>query len=204
MPSTLKDVAEESIEESEEETSTVDNVWFRKDAIMNESEVGTDYTDKTDALPYNKADYMRMSLAEKVHCYGFDIKGTNQAFDMVKAYFESVGMDVGFDEVYEETKLLADYCEKMVAAHQISEKVEQILQRMDMWDINPEQIERYPVDALAEVLDLKEVDYYTGIRVFGDVLDRKGVCLGQQEKYELFEKIYEEGMREKKQENTKG
>lgn len=35
------------------------------------------------------------------------------------------------------------------------------------------------MDALAEVLDLKDVDYYTGIKVFGTVLDRKGVCLGQ-------------------------
>lgn len=54
------------------------------------------------------------------------------------------------------------------------------------------------------MFDLTDVDYYTGIKVFGAVLDRKGVHLGQQEKYELFEKIYEEGMREKNQDNVKG
>ena len=54
----------------------------------------------------------------------------------------------------------------------------------------------------SEMFDLTDVDYYTGMKVFGAVLDRKGVHLGQQEKYELYEKIYEEGMREKKVEQN--
>ncbi len=143
---------------------------------------------------------MRMSVAEKVCCYGFDTKGTDRAFDMVKACFESIGMDAGFDEVYEEVKLLTDYCAKEVAEQQIGGKEQQILQRLDVCDINPEQIDRYQVDVLAEVFALKDVDYYTGIKMFGAVLDRKGVRLEQQEKYELFGKIYVEGMRE----NSKG
>jgi len=155
-------------------------------------------------LPANKADYMRMSEAEKVRCYGFDTKGTDKAFDMVKAYFQSVGMDAGFDEVYEETKLLTDYCEKAVAEHQISEKTEQILQRIDVWDINLEQISKYLIDILSDVFDFSDVNYYTGIKLFSAVLNRKGVSLEHQERYELFEKIYEEGMREKRQENTRG
>ena len=126
------------------------------------------------------------------------------AFDVVKSYFESVGMNAGFDEIYEEAKLLADYSEREETENLISRKVGQILQRMDVWDVNPEQLLRYPVYILSEVFDLTDVDYYTGIKVFGAVLDRKGVHLGQQEKYELYEKIYEEGMREKKQDNIKG
>ncbi len=43
-------------------------------------------------LPFNKADYMKMSVAEKVTRYPFDTKGTNSAFGMVKAYFEIVGL----------------------------------------------------------------------------------------------------------------
>lgn len=155
-------------------------------------------------LPSNKADYMRMSVAEKVRCYELDTKGTDKAFGMVKAYFQSVGMDAGFDEVYEETKLLTDYCEKAVAEHQISEKTEQILQRIDVWDINLEQISKYSIDILSDVFDFSDVDYYTGIKLFSVVLNRKGVSLEHQERYELFEKIYEEGMREKRQENTRG
>ena len=69
-------------------------------------------TSKVPELPSNKADYMKMSVAEKVRCYGFDTRGTDKAFDMVKAYFETVGMDAGFDDVYEEVKLLTDYCAK--------------------------------------------------------------------------------------------
>ena len=46
---------------------------------------------ETVKLPSDKADYMRMSAAEKVHCYPFDIKGTDSAFEMVKAYFVNCG-----------------------------------------------------------------------------------------------------------------
>ena len=99
---------------------------------------------------------------------------------------------------------MADYSARVETEHLINQKVEQILQRMDVWGVNPEQLIRYPEYVLSEVFDLTDVDYYTGIKVFGAVLNRKGVHLGQQEKYELYEKIYEEGMREKKQDNIKG
>ena len=175
----------------------------REDASFEELNTMTTDTNKKDELPSDKDDYMRLSVAEKVRCYGCDMNDIENAFDVVKSYFESVGMNAGFDEIYEEAKLLADYSARGEAEHLISRKVEQILQRMDVWGVNLEQLIRYPVDALSEMFDLTDVDYYTGIKVFGAVLDRKGVHLGQQEKYELYEKIYEEGMREKKQENNR-
>ena len=67
------------------------------------------------------------------------------------------------------TKLLADYSAREEAEHLISRKVEQILQRMDVWGVNPEQLIRYPEYVLSEVFDLTDVDYYTGIKVFGAV-----------------------------------
>lgn len=39
---------------------------------------------------------MKMSVAEKVFCYPFDTKGTKSAFEMVRAYFEKIDMDIGF------------------------------------------------------------------------------------------------------------
>jgi len=110
-------------------------------------------------LPSNKADYMRMSVAEKVRCYRFDTKGTDKAFDMVKAYFQSVGMDAGFDDVYEEAKLLTDYCAKELAERQISEKVERIIKGVDLCDIDLNQLSKYPADLLAAVFDFNDVDY---------------------------------------------
>ena len=181
-----------------------DIVETREDAPFGELDTATSDTDKKDELPSDKNDYMRLSVAEKVRCYGCDMNDIENVFNVVKSYFESVGMNAGFDEIYEEAKLLADYYAREEAENLISRKVEQILQRMDVWDVNPEQLIRYPVYVLSEVFDLTDMDYYTGIKVFGAVLDRKGVHLGQQEKYELFEKIYEEGMREKKQDNVKG
>lgn len=38
---------------------------------------------ETVRLPSDKADYMRMSVDEKVRCYPFDDKGTDAAFEMV-------------------------------------------------------------------------------------------------------------------------
>ena len=111
-----------------------------------------------------------------------DTKGTEKAFDMVKAYFQSVGMDAGFDDIYEEAKLLTDYCEKSSAEQLINEKAEQILQRIDVWDINMEQISKHPVDILSEVFDFGDVDYYTGINLFSAVLNRKSVSLEHQER----------------------
>ena len=185
-------------------SESADIVETSEDAPFGELDATTSDTDKKNELPSDKDDYMRLSVAEKVRCYGCDMNDIENAFDVVKAYFESVGMNAGFDEIYEEAKLLADYSAREEAEHLISRKVEQILQRMDVWGVNPEQLIRYPVYVLSEVFDLIDMDYYTGIKVFGAVLDRKGVHLGQQEKYELYEKIYEEGLREKKQENIKG
>lgn len=87
---------------------------------------------ETVRLPSDKADYMRMSVAEKVRCYPFDDKGTDAAFEMVRTYFEKIGMDTSFDSVYEETKLLTDYYEKLKAEEFIQKQTEQIIEKMDM------------------------------------------------------------------------
>lgn len=48
-------------------------------------------------LPHNKADYTRMSVAEKVRCYPFDDKGTDVAFETEQQRRYEV-----FDRIYEE------------------------------------------------------------------------------------------------------
>ena len=68
-------------------------------------------SDESD-LAQDKVDYMKMSVAEKVRCYPFDTRGTDSAFAMVKAYFETVGLSTDFSSVYEEAKLLTDYYEE--------------------------------------------------------------------------------------------
>jgi hypothetical protein len=110
-----------------------DIVETREDVPFGELDTVTADTDKKDELPSNKDDYMRLSVAEKVRCYGCDMNDIENAFDVVKSYFESVGMNAGFDEIYEEAKFLANYSARGEAEHLISRKVEQILQRMDVW-----------------------------------------------------------------------
>lgn len=149
-------------------------------------------------LPSNKADYMRMSVAEKVRCYPFDTKGTDAAFEMVKAYFETVGLSTDFSFVYEETKLLTECYEKQKVEEFIQEQTEQIIEKMDMLGIDAGKITEYSVDVLSVVFGFEDMEYYTGIKLFNRVLDRNGVDMEHQERYEVFDGIYEEGVRAEK------
>lgn len=151
-------------------------------------------------LPSDKADYMRMSVAEKVRCYPFDDKGTDGAFDMVRTYFEKIGMDTSFDSVYEETKLLTDYYEEHKAEEFIQERAEQIKEKMNMLGIDEGKISECPVDVLSKVFNFGDMEYFAGIKMFNRVIDKLGVNMTHQERYEVFDRIYEEGMQAKKDE----
>ena len=152
---------------------------------------------ETVRLPSDKDDYMRMSVAEKVRCYPFDDKGTDGAFDMVRTYFEKIGMDTSFDSVYEETKLLTDYYEKQKEEEFIQKQTEQIIEKMDMMGIDTEKFSEYPVDVLSRTYDFGDMEYFAGIKMFNQMLDKLGVNMIHQDRYELFDRIYEEGVREK-------
>ncbi len=148
-------------------------------------------------LPSNKADYMRMSVAEKVHCYPFDIEGTDLAFEMVKTYFETVGLEVDFHTVYEEAMLLIDYYEQQKAEEFIQERVKQIIGIMERMGIDADRLTEYSADVLSEVFGFRDIEYFTGIKLLNKVVDRLGVDLDQQRRYELFDQIYAEGMQKR-------
>ena len=153
---------------------------------------------ETVRLPSDKGDYMRMSVDEKVCCYPFDDKGTDAAFEMVRTYFEKIGMDTSFDSVYEETKLLTDYYEKQKAEEFIQERTAQIIGAMKLLGLDVGKLAGYSADVLFEVFGFGDMEYFTGIKLFNKVIDRFGVDMDQQKRYEVFDRIYEEGMREKK------
>ena len=158
---------------------------------------------ETVRLPSDKADYMRMSVTEKVRCYPFDDKGTDAAFEMVRTYFEKIGMDTSFDSVYEETKLLTDYYEKLKAEEFIQKQTEQIIEKMDMMGIDTEKFSEYPVDVLFKVFDFGDMEYFAGIKMFNQIRDKLGVNMAHQDRYELFDRIYQERKREKKRVNSR-
>ena len=154
-------------------------------------------------LPSDKADYMRMSVDEKVRCYPFDDKRTDVAFEMVRTYFEKIGMDTSFDSVYEETKLLTDYYEKQKSEEFIREKTEQIIGAMKLLGLDAGNLVGCSADVLFEVFGFRDMEYFAGIKMFNKVIDRLGVDMDQQKRYEVFDRIYEEGMREKKVERNR-
>ena len=154
-------------------------------------------------LPADKADYMRMSVAEKVRCYSFDDKGTDATFEIVRTYFEKIGMDTSFDSVYEETKLLTDYYEKQKSEAAIQVQTEQIVERLELLGNDSSRLTEYSADILSEVFDFEDMEYFAGIKLFNKVIDRLGVAMDKQRRYEVFDRIYEEGMREKKVEQNR-
>lgn len=169
-------------------------------------EIAADAGDRDAAdikLPANKADYMRMSVAEKVCCYPFDAKGTESAFEMVRSYFEKIDMNTDFHSVYEEAKLLADYYEKQKAEEFIKERVKQVIGAMELLEIDADRFAEYSTDVLSEVFSFGDMEYFAGIKLFNRVIDRLEINMEQQKRYEVFDRIYTESMQEKKDERDR-
>ncbi len=195
---------------AESETVVVDDVTAPgADIDQTESIVSGQENDEvrksgeTMNLPSDKADYMRMSVAEKVCCYPFDDEGTDAAFEMVRAYFEKIGMDTSFHSVYEESKLLMDYYEKQKAEEFIGERAEQAIKTMELLGIDAGRMADYAADVLAEAFCFGDMEYFVGMKLFNRVIDRLGVDMDQQSRYEVFDRIYEEEMQEKKFEQAR-
>lgn len=191
-------VVEDTIAVEPDSNVTEDALFSRE---MENEEVKE--SDEIIKLPDNKADYMRMSVAEKVRCYPFDDKGTDAAFEMVRDYFEKIGIDTSFNSVYDESKLLTDYYEKQKAEEFIGERAEQVIGAMEWMGIDAGRFAEYPADVLSEVFGFGDMEYFAGMKLFNKVIDRLGVGMEKQSRYEVFDRIYEEGMREKKNERSR-
>ena len=145
-----------------------------------------------------------MSVEERVHCYPFDKEGTEKAYDMVKEYFKEVGISADFDSVYEEVRALVDYYEKNRLEDVIEKKAEQIIGVMEVIGMEAARLKEYPGDMLGQVFEVKDMEYFVGVKVFNKVLDKLGARMENLERYEVFDRIYEEGVREKKVEKNRG
>ena len=160
-------------------------------------EIAADAGDRDAAdikLPANKADYMRMSVAEKVFCYPFDAKGTESAFEMVRSYFEKIDMNTDFHSVYEEAKILADYYEKQKVEEFIGERAERVIETMKLLGIDAGRMAEHSIDVLSEVFSFGDMEYFAGIKLFNRVIDRLEINMEQQKRYEVFDRIYTESM----------
>lgn len=115
---------------------------------------------------------------------------------MVQAYFEKIGMDTSFHSVYEESKLLTDYYEKQKVEEFTGERAERVIEKMELFGIHSGRIAEYSADVLSEVFGFGDMEYFAGMKLFNRVIDRLGVDMDQQRRYEVFDRIYEEGMRE--------
>ena len=197
-----------------EKDEVPENPYYQTEDLVVSQVISEDITDEIAAdvgdrdtadmkLPANKADYMRMSVAEKVCCYPFDIRGTESAFEMVRMYFEKIDMDTGFHSVYEEAKLLSDYYEKQKAEEFIGERAERVIETMKLLGIDAGRMADYSTDVLSEVFSFGDMEYFAGIKLFNRVIDRLEINMEQQKRYEVFDRIYTESMQEKKRDRSR-
>ena len=197
-----------------EKDEVPENPYYQTEDSVVSQVISEDITDEiaTDAgdryavdmkLPANKADYMRMSVVEKVFCYPFDTKGIESAFEMVRAYFEKIDMDTGFHSVYEEAKLLSDYYEKQKVEEFIGERAERVIETMKLLGIDAGRMAEYSTDVLSEIFSFGDMEYFAGIKLFNRVIDRLEINMEQQKRYEVFDRIYTESMQEKKDERDR-
>ncbi len=197
-----------------EKDEVPENPYYQTEDLVVSQVISEDITDEIAAdvgdrdtadmkLPANKADYMRMSVAEKVCCYPFDIRGTESAFEMVRMYFEKIDMDTGFHSVYEEAKLLSDYYEKQKAEEFIGERAERVIETMKLLGIDAGRMAEYSTDVLSEVFSFGDMEYFAGIKLFNRVIDRLEINMEQQKRYEVFDRIYTKSMQEKKNEGDR-
>ena len=197
-----------------EKDEVPENPYYQTEDLVVSQVISEDITDEIAAdvgdrdtadmkLPANKADYMRMSVAEKVFCYPFDTKGIESAFEMVRAYFEKIDMDTGFHSVYEEAKLLSDYYEKQKAEEFIGERAERVIETMKFLGIDAGRMADYSTDVLSEVFSFGDMEYFAGIKLFNRVIDRLKINMERQKRYEVFDRIYTKSMQEKKNEGDR-
>ena len=197
-----------------EKDEVPENPYYQTEDLVVSQVISEDITDEIAAdvgdrdtadmkLPANKADYMRMSVTEKVCCYPFDIRGTESAFEMVRMYFEKIDMDTGFHSVYEEAKLLADYYEKQKAEEFIKERVKQVIGVMELLEIDADRFAEYSTDVLSEIFSFGDMEYFAGIKLFNRVIDGLEINMEQQKRYEVFDRIYTESMQEKQDERDR-
>lgn len=73
---------------------------------------------------------------------------------------------------------------------------------VDLVDVEKDEVPGNPYrvqeDVLSEVFGFGDMEYFAGIKLFNKVIDRLEIDMDQQRRYEVFDRIYGEGMREKK------
>ena len=75
--------------------------------------------------------------------------------------------------------------------------MKQIIGIMERMGIDADRLTEYSADVLSEVFGFRDIEYFTGIKLLNKVVDRLGVDLDQQRRYELFDQIYAEGMQKR-------
>ncbi len=56
--------------------------------------------------------------------------------------------------------------------------------------IDADRLAEYSADVLSEVFGVGDMEYFAGIKLFNKVIDRLGVDMTQQRRYEVFERFF--------------
>lgn len=74
---------------------------------------------------------------------------------------------------------------------------------MELLGLNADRLAEYSADVLSEVFGFGDMEYFAGIKLFNKIIDRLEGDMSQQRRYEVIDRMYEKGMREKKVERNR-
>ncbi len=199
----VADTADVTIDEvMQKVSSTISKEYAAEDEFGKtaaKQEVQESYGKQQMELPESKETYLRMPVVERVSCYPFESHDIQDIYDMIYKYFKKVGLDADFESVWNEVELLKGYYDNQKLEQIIDERVGQAVDKLKWMDFEANKLNEYPIWLLAEVFEFTDMDYYAGMKVFDKTLETLGVKMSQNKRYELYDKIYDESIKERKQ-----
>ena len=124
--------------------------------------------------------------------------------ELQEEYLVVVKYDVkSYGELFRLKQRLQQVDEKQKVEKFIEEKTERIIGVMKLLGLDAGNLAGCSTDVLSKVFNLGDIAYFTGMKLFNRVIDRLSINMDRQRCYEVFDRIYEEGMREKKVERDR-
>ncbi len=151
-----------------------------------EIEVDVAAVRSVEPLPTNYEEYSLLSVKEKVKRFG--IESGIDVFDMVQAYFKSIGYKASFGETYDESCLL----EKGAREVETDEKAVAIADSILASGINYSDM---MASDKAILISFKDGDNNYNLSLYTAVMKKLGNETSAEERYEDYQKIYDEKMR---------
>ncbi len=136
-------------------------------------------------FPQSYTEYMALALEKRAELQGItNEKSVADIFCVVKRNFDKAGYNVSFDEKYDEAMAIGRY----IAERKSVDRAEVIADKLKAYG----PFENIPSSIKAEVFGLDINDSSGNLKLYKQVMKKRGVKMEQGEIFEDYQKVYEE------------